>query len=148
MKDLADELGFILSTVHALVMPLERVMAYKEGVPDQQTIELQDNLLVTIDEGIEVSQNIELSEGCPFKHNQMNINADMTVPVCCLVFNRDHIVSTNFLDDNISVINEKKAEAQICKKCIAMNLPQYNMGFNRSAWNAIAANKTTSDIGQ
>ena len=28
MKELANELGFILSTVHALVMPLERVINY------------------------------------------------------------------------------------------------------------------------
>ena len=78
MGELADELGFIMSTVHALVMPLERVMSYKEGEPDTQTIQLEENLLVTIDEGIEASQNVELVDGCPFKHNQMNINSNFS----------------------------------------------------------------------
>ena len=44
MTDLAEELGFIISTVHALVMPLERVMDHREGKPDTQTIELEKQL--------------------------------------------------------------------------------------------------------
>ena len=147
MTDLAEELGFIISTVHALVMPLERVMDHREGKPDAQTIELEKNLLVKIDEGIEVSQNVKLEEGCPFKLNQMNINADLTIPVCCLVFNRDHLVSGNYLKDEISDIDKRKEEAKICEKCMKMNLPQYNMGFNKSGWEEIARRKTKVDIG-
>ena len=52
MHELSKELGFVMSTVHALVMPLERVISYKEGYPDEQTKKLEENLLVGIDEGI------------------------------------------------------------------------------------------------
>ena len=57
-------------------------MAYKEGYPDEQTKQLEKNLLVGIDEGIKASESINLHGICPFKSNQMNINADLTVPVC------------------------------------------------------------------
>ena len=84
MQSLAKELNFGLSTVHALVMPLERVFNHCDGAPDSQTSSLSENLLVTIDEGIEASSKAPLSEGLTFRENQLNINADLTVPVCCL----------------------------------------------------------------
>ena len=49
-----------MSEVYALVMPLERVLAERNGQPDRQTVELNDNLLVTIDEGINASKEIRL----------------------------------------------------------------------------------------
>ena len=145
MKELAGELGFVMSTVHALVMPLERVIAYKEGKPDEQTKQLEQNLLVSIDEGIEASESIDLHGICPFKNNQMNINADLTVPVCCLVFNRNNVVSTNYLETSIEEINKSKEKAEICKKCMELNLPQYNMGFNKGEWEKFANEKSILD---
>ena len=64
MKDLAEELGFIMSKFMP-DMPLERVLG-EERQPDRQTVELNDNLLVTIDEGINASKEIRLDGGCPF----------------------------------------------------------------------------------
>ena len=145
MQELAQELGFVISTVYALVMPLERVMAYKEGYPDEQTKQLEENLLVGIDEGIKASESISLHGICPFKSNQMNINADLTVPVCCLVFNRSNIVSKNYLEASIDEINKGKEKAEICKKCMNLNLPQYNMGFNKKEWVRYASQKTVVD---
>ena len=43
MEELADDLGFIISKTHALVMPLERVMSHLDGKTDIQTSELQNN---------------------------------------------------------------------------------------------------------
>ena len=90
MTELAEELGFTLSTVHALIMPLERVIDYLEEKPSEQTTNLSENLLVTIDEGIKASSEVQLGGECPFRENQININADLTVPVCCTVFNRKY----------------------------------------------------------
>lgn len=147
MRSLTNELGFALSTVHALVMPLERVINKLEGNPDIQTLKLEENMLVGIEEGIRASESVELSNGCPFMENQMNINADLTVPVCCLVFNRDHVVAENYLESSIDEIQESKHRADICKKCMSLNLPQYNMGFNKEAWERIAGAKEVKDVG-
>ena len=146
MKKLANELGFGLSTVHALVMPLERVIAHTKGNPDAQTQELSKNLLVDIDEGILASSTEKLpDEFCPFRENQLNINADLTIPVCCLVFNREHLVSNNYLDSSINDINYKKSKSDICKYCLSKSLPQYNMGFNKDEWLNVASTKTSAD---
>jgi organic radical activating enzyme len=149
-QELADELGFLLSKTYALVMPLERVISYFDGKPDVQTIELEQNLLVKIDEGVEASSKVPLpKDSCPFRDNQVNINADLTVPVCCTVFERGkNVVAENFLYSTPESISIEKSKAQICNRCMALNLPEYNMGFNRVGWEEYAAQKTITDKGR
>lgn len=146
MIELANELGFGISTVHALVMPLERVINYCEGNFDKQVDDLQHNLLVTIPEGIEASKSVKLGEKCPFRENQLNINADLSIPVCCTVFDRQYIVTQNYLDSSLDQIASGKNNLDICKKCQALALPQYNMGFNKQEWNKFANQKSTFDL--
>ncbi|HEY9078870.1 radical SAM protein [Magnetovibrio sp.] len=145
MKELCDELGFTLSATYALVMPLERCLDHCDGIEDPQTKALEDILLVNIDEGLEVTKDFRANT-CPFKDNQMNINWDLKVPVCCVVFNREGtIVADNFLDSSLVEINKSKDEAEICAKCMGYGLPAYNMGFNQGGWKAVASTKTSSD---
>jgi MoaA/NifB/PqqE/SkfB family radical SAM enzyme len=146
MTKLADELGFIISSTYALVMPLERVINYVNGNPDQATIDLEKNMLVTIAEGIEASSKTKLPKGeCPFRENQININADLTVPVCCTVFERNNLVSNNFLESSFEEINMNKTKVKLCDECMNNNLPEYNMGFNKKLWKQIAESKKIKD---
>tara|TARA_B110000003_G_C16630264_1_gene526347 strand:- start:541 stop:1884 length:1344 start_codon:yes stop_codon:yes gene_type:complete len=149
MEKLADELGFILSKTYALVMPLERVLSHLNGKPDLQTEQLQNNLLVTIDEGIRASSEVPLPKNtCPFRENQININADLSVPVCCTVWKRDdNVVASNFLESNVSEINKNKKNVDLCNKCMNLRLPEYNMGFNKRGWEKYAKEKSITDIG-
>jgi MoaA/NifB/PqqE/SkfB family radical SAM enzyme len=149
MEKLADDLGFIVSKTYALVMPLERVLSHLDGKSDPQTKKLQDNLLVTIDEGIKASSKVPLpSNTCPFRENQININYDLTVPVCCTVWQRDkNVVTSNFLESNINEINKNKKNVELCKKCMSLRLPEYNMGFNKKGWQQYALQKTITDQG-
>ena len=146
-KSLAQELKFMISSTYALVMPLERVINYIEGKTDLQTSALQDNLLVTIDEGIEAaSHQFKSDSGCPFRENQVNINADLTVPICCTVFSRGtNVVSKNFLTSSLEEISEKKTEVELCKKCEHYRLPEYNLGLNQAGWEKYAREKTSFD---
>jgi MoaA/NifB/PqqE/SkfB family radical SAM enzyme len=149
MEKLADELGFVLSKTYALVMPLERVLSHLDGKPDLQTKQLQNNLLVTIDEGIKASSEVPLPKNtCPFRENQININADLSVPVCCTVWQRDkNVVALNFLESNVSEINKNKKNVDLCNKCMNLRLPEYNMGFNKRGWEKYAKQKAITDIG-
>jgi MoaA/NifB/PqqE/SkfB family radical SAM enzyme len=149
MEELTNDLGFILSKTHALVMPLERVMSHLDGNTDNQTSELQKNLLVTIEEGIEASSKIKLKDSsCPFRENQVNINSDLSVPVCCTVWERgSNVVAKNFLKSNVDEINNKKKQVELCIKCMKNNLPQYNMGFNQKLWKKYAKDKILNDVG-
>jgi MoaA/NifB/PqqE/SkfB family radical SAM enzyme len=146
MKQLCDELGFSLSATYSLVMPLERVIEHCEGKKNTEVESLEKLLLVSIDEGIAASAGVELS-GCPFRENQININWDLNVPVCCTVFtrNKDVTVSQNYLQTPLKEINNSKGNVNLCKKCEHYGLPSYNMGFNREKWEKIAMTKKVSD---
>ena len=130
-------------------MPLERVISHVEGKPDLQTKLLEDNLLVTIDEGIKASSKSVLPENtCPFRENQININADLSVPICCTVWQRDeNVVAKNFLESNLEEINNNKKNVDLCNKCMKLRLPEYNMGLNKNGWEEYAKKKTITDIG-
>jgi MoaA/NifB/PqqE/SkfB family radical SAM enzyme len=149
MEKFANNLGFIVSKTYALVMPLERVIAHVEGKPDLQTKLLEDNLLVTIDEGIEASSKSILPENtCPFRENQININADLSVPICCTVWQRDeNVVAKNFLESNLDEINKNKKNVDLCNKCMKLRLPEYNMGLNKTGWEDYAKQKKVTDKG-
>ena len=149
MERFANELGFIVSKTYALVMPLERVISHLEGKPDLQTKLLEDNLLVTIDEGINASSEAVLPKNtCPFRENQININADLSVPICCTVWQRDeNIVAKNFLESDLNEINRNKKNVDLCNKCMKLRLPEYNMGLNKNGWKKYAKEKTITDVG-
>lgn len=147
-KNLARELGFVLSETYSLVMPLERVLNYLDGTPDFQTSRLnEDLLLVSIDEGIEASGGKNLGKRpCPYLTNQVNINADLSVPLCCLTFERssETIVSRNYLDSTFEEILDAKYTMRLCERCQSEGLPEYNLGFNAEAWHSIAERKMGS----
>ena len=146
---LAKELGFVLSETYSLVMPLERVISYLDGKPDFHTANLNENLLlVSIDEGREVSGGKKLgSRECSYLVNQVNINADLSVPLCCLTFERSSntIVSDNYLDSSAVGILEAKRGMQLCRRCQSEGLPEYNLGFNVADWRAVADSKITRE---
>ncbi len=145
MQELCDELGFSLSTTYALVMPLERVLGYCDGNPDEDLAGLRKILLVDIDEGIEAAKAFRTDE-CPFQENQVNINWDLTVPVCCTTFERNNtVVAENYLHSSLEQINSQKKNMNICEKCMDYGLPAYNMGFNRTAWDVFASEKEILD---
>ena len=147
-KDLARELGFALSETYSLVMSLERVLDYLDGKPDFQTSRLnEDLLLVSIDEGIEASGGKKLGKRpCPYLTNQVNINADLSVPLCCLTFERssETIVSSNYLDSSFEEILDAKYRMRLCERCQSEGLPEYNLGFNAESWRSIAESKIGS----
>ena len=147
-KELSRELKFMISTTYALVMPLERVLNHLERKVDMQTKILSENLLVTIDEGIEASSSKRetKSNECAFRENQIIINADLTVPVCCTVFHRqNNIVANNFLNASLSEISDNKQKIKTCSKCQNYNLPEYNMGLNKEKWDYYASEKKSLD---
>ena len=134
-RTLAEELGFIISTTDSLLMPTERVIDMIDGFPDEEATRLDNDLfLLPTLKSIEISaMNTDPVKECPFAANQLNINSDLTVPVCCTVFDRDGtIVSSNFLEDNLADIMKRKSQVKICKRCISERLPEYNLGYNHA----------------
>lgn len=134
MKELCQELGFIFSTCYATLMPVERIIDYcQEKKVDQKTRALLDLLLVSIDKGLEITK--------PFHHrpcgflNQININWDRSVALCCASFEREATtVSSDFLKDPLEAIEKKRHSHELCRKCWRLGIPQYLLGPNQKEW--------------
>lgn len=134
MKELCGELGFVLSTCYATVTPVERLIDYYEGKKvDRKTKSLLDLLLVSIDRGLEITQPFHY-QPCGFL-NQVNINWDRSVSLCCASFDRKTTtVSRDFLKDSLEVIEEKKLTHELCGTCWPLGIPQYLLGPNQKEW--------------
>lgn len=146
MREICDELGFNLSTVYALVMPVERVIGHCDGKPDPKTEALSKLLLVDMDEGREATKSFR-DQPCRYLTNQVNINWDKSVPLCCACFDRPHsIILDDYLQSTLEEIIEKKRNHPLCDKCIKYGLPAYNLWFNYGEWDRIASQKESEDI--
>jgi hypothetical protein len=145
MRRLCDDLGFTLSTVNALVMPVERVIAHCEGSPDEKTAALSDLLLVTIDEGREATKDFR-DVPCRFLSNQVNIDWDRSVQLCCVCFEKpDSVIVADYLECAPEELNAKKQGHPLCEKCVHYGLPAYNLGYNQPEWRRIANSKPSTD---
>ncbi len=134
IKKLCKDLDFALSPCYSLVAPVERVVDYCEGRIDEETKQLTNLLLVSIDKGLEIAKPYSHLP-CRFLTNQLNINWDLSVPLCCVVFDRQtSSIVDNFLETPLKKINEKKIGHPQCTKCFEHNIPHYQLGVNQPEW--------------
>ena len=84
---------------------------------------------------------------CRFLNNQVNINWDRTVPVCCVVFDRDAdtIISNDYLENSLEEINKMKQGHHMCTKCMNYGIPSYLLGVNQKGWDEAAAKHPPRD---
>jgi MoaA/NifB/PqqE/SkfB family radical SAM enzyme len=134
MKELCVELGFVLSPCYANITPVERLFDYCEGRLDEKTAELFKLLLVGVDKGLEIA-GPHKHLPCRFRTNQVNINWDRSVPLCCVCFDRkSSIVSGDYLKDSLKDISIRKEKHPLCKKCVKYAIPPYLLGVNQKEW--------------
>ena len=144
MKELCDELGFAFAGCYANVTPVERLIDYCEGNLDIKTQEFLKLLLVGIDKGLEITKSYR-NLPCRFLTNQVNINWDRSVPLCCVCFDRQNsLISDDYLKESLKDILIKKKNHPLCNKCQAYGLPPYLLGVNQKGWKVEADRKRKS----
>mgnify|MGYP001610236580 FL=1 len=125
MKELCKELCFILSTCRANFTPVERIIDHCQGKTDEKTKEFMKLLPVSVDEGLEMFKQFR-NLPCRYLSNQLNINWDRSVSLCCACYNYPKsVVSKDFLLDSLEDIKNKKKNNDLCKPCIKYGANQY-----------------------
>lgn len=139
MTELCKELGFILSTCYANVTPVERLINYCKGRIRPEEEDLYRLLLVDVGKGLEIAKSPN-RDRCRFLTNQININWDRSVPLCCVCSDRSTtIVSEDYLRDSIDEIARNRLTHPLCAECLRCGIPAYLMGFNQPGWKKEAA---------
>jgi MoaA/NifB/PqqE/SkfB family radical SAM enzyme len=134
MKDLCRELGFIFSTTYANFGPVERVIAYCEGNLDSKARDFLNLYLVGIDKALEITKPFH-SLPCRFLANQVNINWDRSVSLCCASHNKQRsVICNDFLQETLENIKVLKRDHDVCKTCTKYGIHQYYCGVNQKEW--------------
>ncbi len=123
MKELCLELGFLFKPSWAHFSPLEKIFTYFE---DKSKLSAEDlkliDLLVLKPEDV-MSIAVQFKDlDCTLRANQMAINADGSVALCCVTYEQKNNISLNFMDLPHSELQKKKYEHQTCQKCIEKSL--------------------------
>jgi organic radical activating enzyme len=142
MKQLCADLGFVLSPCYANITPVERLFDYCEGKMDAKTRKFLDLLLVGIDKGLEIAKPYN-NLPCRFRTNQVNINWDRSIPLCCVCFDRKKsTISGDYLKESLKAISLRKENHPLCEKCVKYAIPPYLLGVNQREWKKEADRNT------
>lgn len=123
MRDYSGSLSFEFCEYDALMLPMEKVLAYINNSSNMSQLTSNDfafmNLLTTpIDEAIKIArQNRE--QPCTLLTKQFAINSSGNVELCCGVFDSSKYTISNFLDIPMSQIQAIRSSHPMCGKCMA-----------------------------
>ena len=131
MEALADELGFLLRHKIARFAPLEKVLPLSrpDGVPDPNDRRLFELLLVKPAEWARVAA-VEAQDGsCMMREQEMALNYDGSVALCCNVFDYANNVAPDFLSMSHDELQAQKHRHELCGPCTRAGFP-YSGGLD------------------
>lgn len=131
MKSLCKELGFIFSTTYATLTPVETIISYLEN---KTTVDINKLLLIDIDKRLEITYPFK-SFPCRNLTNQININWDRSVALCCA---SNPIIHPDFLEISLSEIENIKNNHPLCISCIKHGVHQFYNQINHDEMKKIA----------
>ncbi len=124
-RSLAQELGFSFAEIFAYYNPVEKVIDYLEGRGVDKDMQLIEELFISIDEAISNTEKTE-KRLCPLKENQVVINWNGSVSLCCACYDpKKTIIADDFLDIPLNEILSLKHKNTLCKTCMDYGIDQY-----------------------
>ena len=138
MKELCDDLGFTFASCYTNITPVERLIDYCEGRVDNKTSKIFDLVMVPVADALEITMDYR-KPPCRFLTNQVNINWDRSVALCCVCFDRNtSTISDDYLKDSFEEISARKHHHKQCRACMKLGIPPYLLGVNQKGWDEVA----------
>ncbi len=118
MSNLCQELGFTLQPGYAFIQPLEKVLSYLTGgTPTVDEKNVIDRLFFTSQERKAIVERYALTD-CSLRKDQMSINYDGSVGLCCSTFDHEYTIANSFLEVAHDELQKRKYEHPLCKTCM------------------------------
>lgn len=129
MKSFAEDLGFRFEPNWAILMPLEKSMAYVDpkstGVAlTEEDLQIADNLALDLRETFALAKQ-NRNVPCPLQDEQIVMDCEGNVQLCCGVYDSAKYSLGNFLDHPLSELHQKKYKSSMCGKCMSMGAHVY-----------------------
>ncbi|MET4806662.1 radical SAM protein [Limibacillus sp. MBR-115] len=135
MAELADRLRFTLNPVWALLLPLEKLLAARDGMIAQADQETVANLLLHPDEQFAIArENLDLKGGCDLQSKRIDVDVDGAVRLCCATFERGTNIAADFLDQSLDDLHRRKERSKLCDDCMGCGANRIFMASDIDRW--------------
>lgn len=126
VEKMVTKLGFNFVVDEAYANCVEKIYDFCQGniLPSEKVFLqlLRYDLNEVLDKAQKISKN---NDDCNFKSNQMAINADGSVSLCCTVYLKENIIAPSYLDFSFDTLQEFKSTHPMCLKCISSGINNY-----------------------
>lgn len=128
MRSFARQLGFAFVPVWAMMMPVEKILAYVNdtsyGVAltdeDHQVI---DQLALPLGEALTAARR-QNAKTCTLQDDQMTLDHRGIVSLCCSVYEGNYNLGS-YLDLTLDELQDRKYKQNICKSCMSCGVSTY-----------------------
>lgn len=118
MRALAHDYGFAWEPVWAYLMPVEKLLDYHFGRIAEADRPLIDLLAISPAEQKAINAPTPPCD-CPLRAEQMSINSDGSVALCCGTFDTKHNIAPSFLETPYDELQARKYTHALCSVCMA-----------------------------
>ncbi len=118
MRDLVQKLGFNWEPVWAYLMPLEKNLAYYEGHIDEADKKVIELLAISPNEHKQLRVGTAPCD-CRLRAEEMSLNADGSVALCCGTFDKKYTIAPSFLDTPFDELQRLKYAHSLCATCMS-----------------------------
>lgn len=126
MRAYAESLGFEFDPAWAYLMPLEKVLAFAD--PDATDVKLTEEdreligrLALPLGEALEAVRQVD-QDRCKLRDQQMAINCEGNVMLCCTVYDPEKYTLGSYLDMPLAEIQGLKYGHDQCRTCMKNGL--------------------------
>lgn len=127
MREFAESLGYNFSTILAQMYPIEKLIRIHGGEKTADDIVLMNNLSLPVEEALALTSKTPRQD-CFMMDDQMVIDANGKVILCCgTSFNSENKLG-NYLDMPLQEIQSQKNQHELCSTCMKINIPEYFVG--------------------
>lgn len=126
----------------AYFMPIEKIMyrltnLEKFTAQDQKTM---DRMWISIEESLEIAKRSS-NKNCILQENQIVVNYDGAVPICCGVYDPAFFVANDYLQVARDELMEKRKNYEFCAKCIDYGINNVLVYNPQQLWDAAVVQK-------
>jgi len=117
MLKLCEELEFNFDPVWAFYMPLEKSLDYFNGKvtsEDKNTIEMLAMDPLDVSKAARSNRNSD----CMLRKNQVPLNVDGSVQLCCATFDKAYVVAPSFIDTSHEDLQKLRYSNKMCNPCM------------------------------
>jgi MoaA/NifB/PqqE/SkfB family radical SAM enzyme len=143
MYFLCQELGFSFAPVWAYMMPLEGMIDAANGNVGEDIATTSERMVISLQEMLVIAKQNTMPD-CQLRVNQVAINHDGSVALCCGVYDEKNNISPSFLQTPRDELQKLKYQHELCKTCMEKSFHTIGVYNGLGEWNRIGNEKLSA----